>query len=160
MTASEFVCFNRFTQRSSHKKDGLFCWDMNIRTRTGTQNPTPKKLVVVDGLDNSPVMRVSDVDQNSICTCFWFDDTKNLHTSRFKRSDLIFLDLEDVQEKQAPDFDTTARMISKAGVGEEYLNAVRANRKIEAIKICRTVTGYGLKESKEWVEAHWDRCKT
>jgi len=32
---------------------------------------------------------------------------------------------------------------------------VEGTRKIEAIKIHRTITGYGLKESKDAVERHW-----
>lgn len=35
---------------------------------------------------------------------------------------------------------------------EEIRQLIKANRKIEAIKRCRTITGAGLKEAKEMVE--------
>lgn len=40
------------------------------------------------------------------------------------------------------------------------LSALRDNRKIEAIKHLRTLTGLGLKESKDEIEAVYDRLRT
>lgn len=37
----------------------------------------------------------------------------------------------------------------------EMLAAMRDGKKIEAIKYCRTLTGYGLKESKDLIESAW-----
>lgn len=36
---------------------------------------------------------------------------------------------------------------------QECKNFLLAGKKIEAIKLCRAQTGWGLKESKDWVEA-------
>lgn len=35
------------------------------------------------------------------------------------------------------------------------LEAIKLGRKIEAIKMHRTLTGFGLKESKDVIELHW-----
>ena len=35
---------------------------------------------------------------------------------------------------------------------QEILDAIKANRKIDAIKMYREYTGFGLKESKEFIE--------
>lgn len=40
---------------------------------------------------------------------------------------------------------------------QEILNAIKAGRKIEAIKLYREQTGCGLKESKEFIEALTDQ---
>lgn len=37
------------------------------------------------------------------------------------------------------------------------LDAIKADRKIEAIKEHRMMTGYGLKESKDEIEKHWPK---
>lgn len=37
----------------------------------------------------------------------------------------------------------------------EMMVAMNAGRKIEAIKAHRLMTGWALKESKDWVEANW-----
>lgn len=38
---------------------------------------------------------------------------------------------------------------------DRMLQAMHDERKIEAIKECRALTGYGLKESKDLIEKHW-----
>lgn len=50
----------------------------------------------------------------------------------------------------------------KANAGEidEMLKAIREGKKIDAIKWYRSLTGYGLKESKEAIERYWIDGKT
>lgn len=38
---------------------------------------------------------------------------------------------------------------------EEFMTAMHDGRKIDAIKAHRTMSGMGLKESKDFVEKHW-----
>jgi hypothetical protein len=44
-----------------------------------------------------------------------------------------------------------------ASVSDDIVKALRANQKIEAIKLYRQVTGVGLKEAKEFIRAAMSR---
>jgi len=44
--------------------------------------------------------------------------------------------------------------IKNAEAPFEVIQAIKQGRKIEAIKLLREHTGLGLKESKEWIDAH------
>lgn len=46
-------------------------------------------------------------------------------------------------------------VMADAGMINYMLKSIKANQKIEAIKAYRSLTGYGLKESKDAIEAHW-----
>lgn len=47
-------------------------------------------------------------------------------------------------------------LVSADGIAN-LLDAIKADRKIEAIKEHRMMTGYGLKESKDEIEKHWPK---
>jgi ribosomal protein L7/L12 len=62
--------------------------------------------------------------------------------------------------RPAPDAPATATPVAPAMRGpltprdEEILAVARAGNKIEAIKMARLSYGWGLREAKDWVEAH------
>ena len=68
-------------------------------------------------------------------------------------------DIEDIDN--IVDFDvpnaTPERIYTSCGMVDEMLAAVASNRKIDAIKAYRSITGVGLKEAKDAIEAYWLR---
>lgn len=81
------------------------------------------------------------VEASRLQKCLWDEQDKN-HVLREENAKL----------KQNPPRPDYARMVA------DLVKAVSANERINAIKAVREITGFGLKESKDLVEAnmpHW-----
>lgn len=65
------------------------------------------------------------------------------------------LDIETLRDRIAACFPDPVPNRADANTIKELLNAMRDGRKIEAIKAYRALTGFPLKESKDFIEANW-----
>lgn len=74
-----------------------------------------------------------------------------------EKPQLTSFDVEDIDN--IIDFDVPQPEVGKsdAAVVDAMLKAIADGRKIDSIKAYRTLTGLGLKESKDAIEAYWLR---
>ena len=61
----------------------------------------------------------------------------------------VYVMITDMMAEQKPDY------VYNHGLLIEMLTAMKSDRRIDAIKAHRAMSGFGLKESKEFIEMHW-----
>jgi len=136
-------------------------------------------IVKLIGLVDSPEMKVLGTQTGSI-TCYWFDVSKRIHTFRFPEKALTqvgsFKPLKQSEYYQSPKEDSinnhnmityksSCGVIIKLDAAKypsywvDFKVAVLMNEKIQAIKHLRTMTGLGLRESKDDYEQYCDKWK-
>lgn len=99
---------------------------------------------------SGPEMLVLDVDtiEDKVLAC-WYDLAMNYHEQWFPNGALNKTDVEPsgFVTKSGLDFSNVVKNL-------EFQSCIREGRKIQAIKVARSLTGLGLKESKDFVEEY------
>ena len=86
----------------------------------------------------------------------WYKEAINLLESDLCNDDWrnICVEIAKTNPSVLVNASRSIRDISKIDLAKkECLKALESGRKIEAIKVCRNITGMGLKEAKEFVES-------
>lgn len=99
---------------------------------------------------SGPEMLVLDVDttEDKVLAC-WYDLALNYHEQWFPNGAINKTGAEPsgFVTKAGLDFSNVVRNL-------EFQSCIRAGKKIQAIKVARSITGLGLKESKDFVEEY------
>ena len=74
---------------------------------------------------------------------------------KFELDNTVIETLDDMIDIEVPVPQVTVARPSNDDIERLMMLMAEGLRKIEAIKIYRTLTGYGLKESKDAVEKYW-----
>lgn len=120
---------------------------MNFRSDKRPKQGDVVRLKHIEG----PRLLVLEVLGDEV-TVGWFDLAMKYHSETFSH---VMLLKEDNIEKT---------YVSKAGLdfghvvyNAEFQNHVQSNRKIQAIKVARAISGVGLKEAKDFVEEYMSK---